>query len=533
MQNAPPLFEVLDREGKVWPRVAAIAVSGLALLGTPLCAQTEQLNAVVNTADLALPGAQEVIVDVRSALYGARYQEGAVKGWRYLLFPDGSARVIQDGAPPHVQFAVKCTTEQSCEVLRPDGSRFDVTASGDGRPSQPAEVTGDTLSRYLAQWVLAGPDAPPAAAQPDAPAPPAEVAKVEPVAEPPTVQTESAPAAPPAPETTEVALAQPEVEALPVSELPVSELPEPELPDSELQEATGPDPVCAEPDPIMPDTCIQASEPVAPSLPVPEAEPTQTAAAPSQTPRKPAPLTLKGPIAVAATPSRPQPAKKAAPKTFFERMAISCSVTATSGLAFIDAGDTGKPRVSLGCSSKLSEKLSLRLSFVRYFTASEQTVDDPDFTYAFTYKATKDLSFSYSNYGAQFGGPNGGLLKSLADGNLRGNYRLPQITLPNQKTANCSAGLGLPNPLDENFSLSCGYAVTDKLRVGVTANLYMPDKQGDYDPDYTYTASYRPAKDWLISYGNYSNNRWRWNRGKDPGPGITGGSLSVTYSFKF
>ena len=75
--------------------------------------------------------------------------------------------------------------------------------------------------------------------------------------------------------------------------------------------------------------------------------------------------------------------------------------------------------------------------------------------------------------------------------------------------------------------------MTDKLRVGVTANLYMPDKQGDYDPDYTYTASYRPAKDWLISYGNYSNNRWRWNRGKDPGPGITGGSLSVTYSFKF
>ena len=75
--------------------------------------------------------------------------------------------------------------------------------------------------------------------------------------------------------------------------------------------------------------------------------------------------------------------------------------------------------------------------------------------------------------------------------------------------------------------------MAEKLRLGVSTHLYLADAQDTYQPDYTYTASYRINEDWLVSYQNYSNNRFPWNRGEDPGPGFTGGSVSVTYQMAF
>jgi hypothetical protein len=196
-------------------------------------------------------------------------------------------------------------------------------------------------------------------------------------------------------------------------------------------------------------------------------------------------------------------------------------------------GSVGKPRLSLGCNSKITDKLSLRFSLVKYINTGEQSASDPDFTYSFTYRYSDKLTFNYADYSGQFGGPKGGIWNALNNGTLRASYKLPKFKLPNDKDVACSTSAKLPAIFDHSLNISCGYAVTDKLRIGGTLSLYMPHKQGDYDPDYTYTASYRVNDDLLISYSNYSNNRWAWNRGKDPGPGFTGGSLSFTYGLKF
>lgn len=181
---------------------------------------------------------------------------------------------------------------------------------------------------------------------------------------------------------------------------------------------------------------------------------------------------------------------------------------------------------------RLTERLTFRGAVIGYPVAGSQQPWDPDYTYAFNYKVNDKLNLGYSNYSARFTGDSNPVA-GLLEGKFRASYKLPPIQLANDKTIPCTAGFGLPRPDKESLSLSCGYAVTKKLRVSGSAYFYLPGQQDTYQPDYSYTASYRINDDWLLSYNNYSNNRWPWNKGEDPGRGFTGGSLSMTYSFKF
>lgn len=468
----------------------------------------------LNTSDLAAPNAEEVIIDVPNAFHWARYQRGDLNGWRYFLYPDGSAKAIQDKVPQRSQFTLTCQSGVACQVVRPDGTSFSIPAVGGARPNPPTAPEGEAIARYLAEWILAGTGKPTVR--------PAPVDVVH-----PGVSGHLAPAPPPEAPPHKTAQLKP----LNAGGLP-DETSQPEVGAiTELSEPSDrPDQVCSEPEPFLPSSCAQ---------PLRDLE-RQEPAIRGNTPSAPSNNRIKAASAPVPT-SRPKlttgEMPEDTPKTFFDRIDLACSVTASTSLGFIKSGSStrsiGKPRASIGCSTKLTEKLSLRFSILKYANARDQSDDDPDFTYAFSYRYSEKLSFSYSNYSAQFGGANGGLINALTSGSLRGSYQLPRITLPNNKRVACSTGFGLPNPIDENFNLSCGYAVTDKLRISGSANLYFPNAQGDYDPDYTYTASYRPSKDWLISYSNYSNNRFPWNRGKNPGPGLSGGSLSVTYGLKF
>jgi hypothetical protein len=451
----------------------------------------------VNTADLALPNAREIIVDVPSAFHWSRYQSGEANGWRYQMFPDGFAKVMPDTEPHATPFTLSCKAGVSCEILRPDGSRFTVLAIGGPRPEIPAQMSGETLARYLAEWMLAGTGTPPDTTELPAERSPAQE-------EPQGADTEAAQAvsAPlPDTETSDGSAQGPMTDAA-------------ALPDDGIAE---PDPVCAEQAPFLPTACAQ---------------PTTDLIAPSKRIRASA-RNLPAPDSLDQT----APAIEPAPETLFERINLACSITGSTSLGVAKSNGSGrsigKPRASLGCSANLTEKLSLRVSVLKYANSKDRASDDPDFTYALSYRYSDKITFSYASYSAKFGGTDGGFLDSLASGNLRGSYKLPSIPLPNQKRSACSVSVGLPDPTDTSVNLSCGYAVTEKLRIGGTANLYFANAQGNYDPDYSYTASYRPSKDWLISYSNYSNNRWPWNRGPNPGPGVEGGSLSVTYSLQF
>jgi hypothetical protein len=464
----------------------------------------------VNTADLAFPAAREVIVDVPSAFHWARYQRGEINGWQYFLFPDGSATLIQgDDLRSRSSFSLACQLGVACQITRPDGTRSEVPALGEPRPEMPEDLTGDAISNYLAHWVLAGTGQPPAPKieTPD----PSDLNTTQPAS---VAQLDAAASL----GANEAILSDPLPEAAISTEL----APQDVLPTDQETEVT--------------------EEPTTDLLP----EVTEAQSAPLLPPEllhdtinepDPAPIPLRTTAHVTPTSSVTKTTAPPAPTTppsFAERYKLTCSLTASTSLAFLDSGSSGgKPRVSIGCSSRLAEKLSLRTSFLRYADSGDQSASDPDFTYAFTYRYSPNITFTYSNYSAQFGGPLGGLWNALRDGSLRGSYKLPSLTLPNEKQIACSTSAKLPNPLNDSFNLSCGYSVTDKFRIGGTLNLYRASAQGDYDPDYSYTASYRATDDVVISYSNYSNNRFPWNRGENSSTGLTAGSLSVTYGLKF
>lgn len=441
-------------------------------------------DAAVNTADFAVTGAEELVVDIPSAFHSARYQRGEINGLRYFLFPDGSAKVMGGVDFRTALMELECQAGVSCKITGQDGAAFTVLAIGAPKPDLPRAPDAEALARYLAEWVLAGTGTPP-------PAPiiePAPIVNVEPT------NIEVGPV--PTPD--------------PINEIAVDEVePDPSLQEESIEE---PETLCSELEPFLPSSCAQPTSDIRK--------------------RTPSIVQARAPVIapILSFPDEPSSVPQVAPAkdpTLFERLDLSCSVTGSVSLNY--AGSVGKPRASFGCSSNLSDKLSLRFSLLKYVVADQKQDFDPDFTYAFTYRMSDEISLGYSNYSAQFDD----FFGSIASGSLRASYKLPTFKLPNDKPLACSASLGLPDPTDASANISCGYALTDKIRIGGTINLYPPDAQGQYDPDFSYTASYRPNDDWIISYSNYSNNRWSWNRGENAGPGFTGGSLSVTYAFDF
>ena len=451
---------------------------------------------IVRTDDPAVPGAQEVLTDTPNVFAWSRAQSGSLSGWSYRLFPDGSAIVLAEDDRPYGEYLVRCTLAQSCSISNDVGVLMTVPAIGAPKPALPEQIDGLGLARYLAQWVLAGSGTPPP--PPPAPDPP-------PPLQGPQLPTED-PAEPP----------PPEVEDLPETE----ETEEPSATADTLAFLSG-DIDCTEPDPYYPDACTPPASPSVAPAPQPARNDT-----PPRTPR--------APTGTSAPDPQPEPDK---PQTLAQRFRLNCSISTGAGLQYVDHRnqDTryGKLRVSLGCSARINDRLSMNLALVHFPISGQQAPWDPDFTYAFNFKATDKLNISYSSYSARFSSAGSDIVSSLLDGSFRGSYKLPKVPLPLQKTADCSLGFGLPNPTNESLSLACGMSVTEKLRVGLTTYLYPSGKQEPWNPDYTYTASYKVNDRMQVNYSNYSSNRWPWNRGSNPGPGLLGGSLSLSYKLIF
>ena len=57
--------------------------------------------------------------------------------------------------------------------------------------------------------------------------------------------------------------------------------------------------------------------------------------------------------------------------------------------------------------------------------------------------------------------------------------------------------------------------------------------QRPWDPDYTYSATWKVTDRLRVGYGNYAANRFPWNRGDGPGAGLRDGTLSLTYDLSF
>lgn len=413
----------------------------------------------VNTADLVVPYAQEVIPEVESVPSASKFQLGRINGHPYVMFPDGSARVYDSTDQRQVISTINCAQAQACQIQNSDGTQLEVTAQARPRPILTSDIVGESVAVHLAEWILAGTGT----AQGEGTAPEEEDIKlrlVPPI--PPVARQDPLPAGQPIPpDTTEIAQL-PAVVRTPVRQAP----------------AIQPSPVIALPEVVEPEEL-----------------------------------------------------------TFAEQYNLRCSATGSTTLIYEnDDGSTqpfGKPRLSLGCSADLTDRLTLRISMIRYMFPEQQEDFDPDFTYALNYKVSDKINLGYSNYSAQFDGPEGNFIDGLTGGNLRASYRLPKFELPNEKSVACTASANLPDPTASSVNLSCGYSVTPKLRISGTANFYFPGRQGEFDPDFSYTASYRVSDKWQISYSNYGNNRWPWNPSESPGRGFGGGTISATYTISF
>jgi len=440
--------------------LVSTAIAALASLPLSVQAQTNAQDPgraiLVDTADPAISTAQEIIVDLPSARHASRYQRGETNGLRYVLYPDGSGKVMQTDQQRAVLYRLNCASGTDCTIENQNGTRTTVTRMTASKPAVPTAPDGEALAQYLAEWVLARTPAP-------AEAPSAEVA----------VTSEAS----------------------------------------------------------VPALSTSAAKP---------AQPARKIYSPRKaTPSRPAKRTKRvGINAPIRTKQAPKLAHTAQPKeTYFQRINLSCSITGSVTLQYTNhntgAERFGKPRTNLSCGARFSDKLSLRVSVLGYLDSNEKGPDDAEFTYALNYRATDKLTFTYSNYSARFSDGSNAFRDSLSSGNLRASYKLPKIKLPNDKTIGCSAGIGLAKAKENRASLFCSYALTDKIRISGTAYAYFPGKQDPWDPDFSYTASYRINDDWRVTYSNYANNRFFWNKTNSTTRGLLGGSLSVTYAFKF
>lgn len=476
------------------------AAIGLACSFVPAVSLAQVSDTQIDTSRLLVPNSAEVVYDFQNPGNTTRQQRGYVGDWQYVLYADGTGEIRSSAKSPGSSIALQCERGVACRISQPDGTTQSVKAIGGPPPELPAEVTAQSLARFLAQAVLAGTGAPPDLPLSLETREPQVVADVASAAERGDAMAQEAVL-----ETTALEASEPDVAMQNAETVP---------PESEDPRALPP---AAKP--------VQRIRPTQQS--VRNRRPLKILRSTKPQPRK---AVSREPILVTAPKETPK-------LSFAKKYKLACSVSGTASLTYVPAGDTevrsGKPRVALGCYAQLSNRLSGRVALVRYFNPKQQAPWDPDFTYDFSYKVSDKITLGYSNYSARFQGDGESFGKSLANGFLRGSYKLPKINLPFDKTANCSASIRLPNPKLSSARLYCGVAITDKLSIAGTAHAYFPGTQESYQPDFTYTATYKITDLWNITYSNYGNNRFPWNKSTSPGRGLMGGSVTVSYKIKF
>lgn len=518
---------------KVWCPTAVVTCFGTVLVSDPNVSSQVYF---VDTSTLAVPNADEVIIDVPSAFHWSRYQQGKLGDFIYTIYPDGSANVMSGTDRLIEKARIECVTALMCTVVMADETDFTVPVERGLRPALLDAFNERSAATYVAQWILMG-------TAPEIVAMPQDAAPEPPGNEP--FETGSSngdgfivqPAMEPANGLTQVSndtvynITGPDAVAdenegnsasldKKSNDAPQDSVENVAVVQSEEDDGRPSEIECDEVDPFFPELCT------GPRSQRPNASDLSTSS--TVVPRiEPAGAITQSTAVIVAEPDT----GLASTHEAWSLSDLNCSITASVSLAGLDGGNA-KSRVSLGCGTRITDRLSFRGALIGYATPSHQEDWDPDFTYAFNYKVNDRINLSYSNYSASFSDSDGPLA-GLLNGKLRASYKLPDIPLPNDRTLPCTASIRLPDVTASSLNLSCGYSITPDLRVGGTAHLYLSGEQDEFSPDYSYTVSYRINHSWRLAYNNYSNNRFPWNRGASPGPGLLGGSISLTHQIKF
>lgn len=471
------------------PRSLRLTALILCLLAPPAMAQDDLADApgprVLDTSSDFATGATEVLIDTPSALVWSTYQSGEKDGWYYRIFPDGHGILSRHPNFSRAVTAIRCDAATGCAPVTPP-------------PAAPVPATA--VLEEMATWVARAGLPPAVALAPPELRPP--VAGAGPVL--------------PLPNAAPIPGAAPNRTIAVVTDWTP---PAPAVPSR---------PVIVPPAPVI--VAAPAKTPTLQRVAEAGRSTTRTASHRHSVVHKVAPARAPKP-----TPTRRNAAADA-PDRF------TCTLSGNMGLTYLDpqGGDVrfGKLSGTFGCSYRHPSGLNIRLSMTGYPIASQRSDSDASFSYALSYPLPGGYNLQYASYSAEFPRQPQSVISAFGQGGFRLSKSLPPLDMGKITgwdalgKLNCQGFAALTPGESPNGGFSCGLTAFGKFTFRATANVYTPGTQTDYQPDYSYSASYTVNDRTAIEYSNYAGNRFPWNSGGNS-RGLASGALRVTYRFSF
>jgi|GEM_PF-6509149 len=489
------------------PHGLRLAILLACTFGSPVAAQDDPAAIpgprVLDTSSPFAEGATEVLIDTPSAFVWSTYQSGERDGWFYRIFPDGNGILSRHPNFSRGFTAIRCEADKGCTPVTPP-------------PSAPVPAT--KVLEEMNDWLFdQGPPRIFAFGMPDMP-------QADRAALPALPKDDAAP--------------QVRLTARASATLAADNRPTPPSP------AAYAHPPRDQPPPINLRT-VDARTPTDTAAPVgPLRDKSSTSSARSAVLEKVAthPAALRvphGPLRMGL--SAPSPARRMA-EAAAPRNRFTCTVSGSLGLTYVAprGGDirTGKLSGTFGCSYRHPSGLSIRLSVTGYPVASQRSASDSNLSYALSHPLPHGLTLQYASYSSQFPRQPQSVVGAFGQGGLRLTKSLPSVDM-GQRTGlealgrlNCQAFASWDLGESPGGGVACGLTAFGKIIFRASANVYAPETQSPWDPDYTYSASYAVNDRVAIEYSNYAGNRFPWKGGGNS-RGIESGALRVTYRFSF
>ena len=117
---------------------------------------TEFSDFFVNISVPAVPNAEEIIVDLPNVFHTSRYQKGTIGPWTFVIYPDGSAKVLSTTERLLKAATLHCIAGDICNISIVNGANFDVFVERGALPNIPSSTDIRPVTEYIARWILAG-----------------------------------------------------------------------------------------------------------------------------------------------------------------------------------------------------------------------------------------------------------------------------------------------------------------------------------------------------------------------------------------
>ncbi|MTE01089.1 hypothetical protein GIY56_12360 [Paracoccus sp. YIM 132242] len=222
----------------------------------------------------------------------------------------------------------------------------------------------------------------------------------------------------------------------------------------------------------------------------------------------------------------PRPQPPAAPPLALTR----CALGSAMALGREEIGEIGQISVNLGCSGRFGDRLTFSAGLTAYPIRGDRHGGDLAYSYALNWRVTDRVTLTYANYAAALAG--GRALAGLGEGRLQLSAPVAKVPL-GDRTLACTGFVSLARSAPSNAGVNCGLDVTERLTVRFSALAYPPGTQREGDTDFSYSASYALSDRVTLTYSNYANNRWPWNRSPDQVDLFHGGALGLSYRRDF